>query len=267
MYNTLKQRARSSVKSKKGACAAYALICMLIFPVVDFSAYYLSILFRRYSSFIIWGEYAALLIFSSAIALGGSLFFLELSKKNDVSFINFFDGFENLFKAIALAFVIALFTALWSVLLIVPRIIAFYSYRVSMYILAECPELAPLDALRISKNMMQGKKMRLFLLDISFIGWFLLTAATCGIAGIYVIPYYKATNTEFYREIKADYIDRQNNPTPDDIDDNKNTDRSDDAGGADGTGSHGSAFDDENNKKDIHYRSDEERKNHTWSNQ
>ncbi len=182
-------------------------------------------------------EYITTLVFMSALSLGCAIFFLKLSKREDAEFINFFDGFENIFKAIVLVFVMGLFVFLWSLLLIVPGIMALYSYRVSIYILAECPELSPLDALRISKNMMKGRRLRLFMLDLSFIGWFILSVATFGIVGLYFIPYYEATNTEFYRELKADYIERQ-----------KNT-----------------SYTEDSIKKDkTAYRSAEERLNHTW---
>lgn len=239
MFNTIKQRAKNSVKKKKGACVSFALIYMLIFPVLEFSVHNLSILFRRYSSFVLLAEYIALIVFFSALCLGSSIFFLEVSKRKDADFMIFFDGFDNIFRAIGLTVLSGLFTFLWSLLLIVPGIVASYSYRAAIYILAECPEISPLDALRISKNMMKGRRLRLFLLDLSFIGWFLLTGVTFGIAGLYVIPYFKAADTEFYRELKADYIENQNNPK---------------AG----------QEDKDNNKSD--FRSEEEKANFTWEN-
>ena len=244
MFNTLKQRAKLSVKSKRKACTAYAFICLILFPVVDFSAYNLCILFRRYSEFITAAEYALLFIFASGLSLGAVMFFLQLSKRQDPDFLTFFDGFDHLFKAAALMFITELFVFLWSLLLIVPGIIASYRYRAALYILAECPDLSPMDALRISKKMMEGKKKRLFLLDLSFIGWTILSVVTLGIAALYFLPYCYAANTEFYREIKAEYIDRQNGiPSPD-------------------TDAEGSR--DTKNDGQPEYRSEEEKLNHTW---
>ena len=91
-------------------------------------------------------------------------------------------------------------------LLIVPGIILTYSYRLVPYILAENPEISGMDALKMSADMMRGQKWNAFVLDLSFIGWMLLTIITCGIVGIfYVDPYVHATDAELYKAIRDHY--------------------------------------------------------------
>ena len=91
-------------------------------------------------------------------------------------------------------------------LLIVPGVILTYSYRLVPYILAENPEISGMDALKKSADMMRGQKWNTFVLDLSFIGWMLLTIITCGIVGIfYVDPYVHATDAELYKAIRDHY--------------------------------------------------------------
>ena len=96
-----------------------------------------------------------------------------------------------------------LFRFLWGLLLIVPGIIKRYSYRMAPYILADRPELSGNEVLTLSRQMMNGHKWRTFVLDLSFLGWNILSALTFGLLGVfYVNPYRQCTNAELYRELK-----------------------------------------------------------------
>ncbi len=101
-------------------------------------------------------------------------------------------------------FLTQLFIFLWTLLLIVPGIIKSYEYRMVTYILAENPDINYKDALDQSKAMMDGHKMDTFVLDLSFIGWALLSTITMGIVGIfYVNPYVALTGGELYLTLKG----------------------------------------------------------------
>ena len=90
-------------------------------------------------------------------------------------------------------------TFLWTLLFIVPGIVKMYEYRMVPYILAEDPELEQSEVFRISRQMMSGRKMELFILDLSFFGWTFLSAMTFGLLGFfYVNPYIQATLAEVY---------------------------------------------------------------------
>lgn len=98
-----------------------------------------------------------------------------------------------------------LITGLFTLALIVPGIIKSYEYRLVPYILAENPSMKGSEARAISSKAMQGNKMNVFLLDLSFIGWLLVTVITFGIAGIfYVTPYIMSTNAAVYRHVCHD---------------------------------------------------------------
>ncbi|MBQ7976188.1 MAG: DUF975 family protein [Clostridia bacterium] len=113
-----------------------------------------------------------------------------------------FNGFYDFWSAFKVQFLQGFFVFLWSLLLIVPGIIKWYSYSQAMYILAENKGMPALEAIRRSKQMMEGRKMDLFVLELSFIGWALLTAITFCIAGIWTIPYMTTTYVNFYNSIK-----------------------------------------------------------------
>ena len=102
-----------------------------------------------------------------------------------------------------------LFLVLWSLLLVVPGIIKAYSYRMVPYLLKEHPELKSTQAITMSRRLMNGHKWNAFVLDLSFLGWFLLSALTLGILHIfYVGPYVQATDAELYKAITAEYSAR-----------------------------------------------------------
>ena len=97
-----------------------------------------------------------------------------------------------------------LFMALWSLLFVIPGIIAGYRYRFALYNLCENPEMGVMDAIRLSKQQTMGHKMDLFVLDLSFIGWSLLCALTLGILSIWISPYIQQTDLGYFEAIKAE---------------------------------------------------------------
>ena len=98
---------------------------------------------------------------------------------------------------------VSIYTLLWTLLFIIPGIIKSYSYRMVPYILAEEPELSGSEAIDRSREMMNGNKWRAFVLDLSFILWYLFGALTLGIGLVfYVLPYVEATDAELYHAIR-----------------------------------------------------------------
>lgn len=119
-----------------------------------------------------------------------------------------FDGFSQKYMENVLTmFLKNLFIGLWSMLFIVPGIVKTYSYAMTEYIKMENPDVSASQAIDISKRMMNGHKWDLFVLDLSFLGWHILSSFTYGILMIlYVGPYYYAARAFAYEEIKADAI-------------------------------------------------------------
>ena len=102
--------------------------------------------------------------------------------------------------------VLDVYKFLWS-LTIIGGIVKSYSYRMVNFIIAENPEIKPLNALTLSRKMMNHYKMNAFLIDLSFLGWNILRISTIGVAGILVDPYYNFTYVEFYYLLRKDYIE------------------------------------------------------------
>ncbi len=102
-----------------------------------------------------------------------------------------------------------LYMFLWTLLLVIPGIIKGYSYSMTSYVMVDNPELSYNAAIERSMAMMDGYKMKYFLLHLSFIGWALLSILTCGIGFLWLVPYIHQTSAAFYEEVKADWEARQ----------------------------------------------------------
>jgi uncharacterized membrane protein len=151
-------------------------------------------------------------IISSALSwcmwFGVMACFLDIARKTHLSYKRLFTGFrsfEFFFKFLITEFFQTLFLVCWYLLLIVPGIIKYYSYAMTEFILLDHPEYGPLQAITESKKMMYGHRMRLFILGLSFIGWFFLCIITLGIASLWVVPYYGTARAKFYIDLKAEY--------------------------------------------------------------
>lgn len=102
-------------------------------------------------------------------------------------------------NVVKIMFFRALYTFLWSLLFIIPGIVKSYEYRMIPYLLAENPEMDMEEAFSMTRQMMTGDKANTWILDLSFIGWNLLSALTAGILSIfYVNPYQHLTNAQLY---------------------------------------------------------------------
>ncbi|WP_289294348.1 DUF975 family protein [Romboutsia ilealis] len=105
-------------------------------------------------------------------------------------------------RAIGVTLLVGVIVFIGSILFIIPGIILAFMYSQVYYIMAENPEMSIMNCLKESSRIMKGHKMDLFILELSFLGWGILMVITLGIAGLYVLPYYNATLTNFYLEIK-----------------------------------------------------------------
>ena len=103
----------------------------------------------------------------------------------------------------------SIYIFLWSLLLIIPGIIAAYSYSLTFYLLIDEPELSAEAAIQKSIKIMEGNKWKLFLLHLRFFGWFMLCVLTLGIGLLWLIPYVQISFVHFYEDVKRDFEIRQ----------------------------------------------------------
>ena len=140
-------------------------------------------------------------VVGGTVQLGYAKFNLALVDHREARFSDLFSQFGRFGDGFVLSLLMTIFVVLWSLLLIIPGIIASYSYAMAPYILYENPGMRPMAAIKASKELMRGNKWRLFCLQLSFIGWSLLCALTAGIGYLWLRPYQEAAQASFYRQI------------------------------------------------------------------
>ena len=146
----------------------------------------------------------AVFILSGAVSVGYCKYFLERSRRN-IEFGNIgvcLDGFRgDIAPNIVTGILVSIYTFLWALLLIIPGIVKHYSYSMAYYIRCDNPNYTATEAIKESQRLMQGNKMRLFCLQLSFIGWFIVGLLCFGVGLLWVTAYYKAAEAEFYNDL------------------------------------------------------------------
>jgi len=139
---------------------------------------------------------------SAPLSLGLAIVFLHMARENGPEVGQLFAGFASFWNALGVYLLTFIFVVLWSLLLIIPGIIASISYSQVYYLLADHPNLEPIDAIRSSKVLMQGHKWQYFCLGFRLLGWVLLSLLTLGIGLLWVMPYMQTAYAEFYLELR-----------------------------------------------------------------
>jgi uncharacterized membrane protein len=165
------------------------------------------------SILLIWGIIT--FIIGGAIELGYCRFNKNLIKGTNPQFQDIFSDMNLFGKALGLRIVTTVLIILWSLLFIIPGIIAAFRYSMAFYIMDDDPGIGIMEAIERSKVMMNGNKGRLFCLEFSFIGWAILSILTCGIGFLFLQPYTQAAVAAFYLEISGQRMMPQTEPVYD----------------------------------------------------
>lgn len=144
----------------------------------------------------------AAIILGPVLLMGLTYVELDVRDGKGVSIERLFDPFHDFGRVWVVNFLMGLYTFLWSLLFVIPGWIKKYSYAMAPYIVAENPDISADDAITRSREIMDGHKWELFVLDLSFIGWHLLGPLTFGLIYIYVSPYIALAKVNFYDRIK-----------------------------------------------------------------
>ncbi len=143
-----------------------------------------------------------LFVIGGGIQLGLIRYNLDLlTRENPPAFLTLFSRMSIFGRALGLRLMTGILTALWSLLFVIPGIVAAYRYALAPYLMAEHPEMGVMEAISQSKALMRGNKWRLFCLQLSFIGWGILSTLTMGIGNLWLAPYRNAAETAFYLEL------------------------------------------------------------------
>lgn len=115
---------------------------------------------------------------------------------------------ETYWNVVKTMFMRGLFNFLWYLALIIPGIIKSYAYSMVPYLLADNPKLDYNEAIGLSQEMTLGHKFDMWVLDLSFIGWYLLGLLACGLGGVFVNPYYESTRAELYLVLRGAAVEK-----------------------------------------------------------
>jgi uncharacterized membrane protein len=138
------------------------------------------------------------ILISGPLTLGYAMFAISIFRRRETSPVEVFYGFERFGKALGLYIVMSIFIFLWTMLFIIPGIIAAFRYSMCFYILADNPNIGIMEALNESKRLMRGNKWKFFCMNLSFIGWGILCMFTLGIGFLWLGAYVEVTTIAFY---------------------------------------------------------------------
>ena len=146
------------------------------------------------ASFVVYGP----------IAVGHQAYLLKIVRGEKADLLTLLDGFKKDFgKNFLVGFMMQLFTALWTLLFIIPGIVKSYAYSMAFYISNDHPEYSWKECLDESQRIMKGNKWKLFCSQFSFIGWAIVaTVIPFGIGSAFLAPYTSVANAQFYEEVK-----------------------------------------------------------------
>lgn len=183
------------------------MISQNYWPIVGIT--FLAMLINTVANSVHFG--VAVSIFTYPVIMGLMLYYVGFSEGRTVGiadvFAKGFDGRYYLRRVGGYAWML-LFTLLWSCLLVIPGIVKAYSYSLTPYILAKYPDIDAKEALKLSMKYMDGRKADLFVLNLSFIGWILLSSLTVGLLAVfYVLPYFMITQTLWYKDVMQQLTD------------------------------------------------------------
>ncbi len=142
-------------------------------------------------------------VIGGTIQMGQAQYLLDQHDGLPLEFKTLFSKFDRFGVGFLQALLRGIFVFLWSLLFVIPGIVAAYRYAMTPFILAENPNMTASEAIRASKELMQGHKWRLFCLDFSFIGWSFLCGLTANLGYIVLNPYECAAHAAFYRDISG----------------------------------------------------------------
>ncbi len=182
----IRERAWNALGDQKGN----AVLVTLVFWALSAAA-----------SSLTWGALTILLL---PMQYAFCVMFLRLiSEEREVHVSDLFTVYRDQFeRSFLLELLVTIYTFLWTLLFVIPGIIKTYSYAMAPYLLQENPEMTASEAINESMRIMDGNKARLFWLDLSFIGWYLLSMLTFGLLLLIVVPYHMTARAEFYQELK-----------------------------------------------------------------
>ena len=192
-----------ALRSLEGNWGKAAIASLIYFAILEIAGNSPSFVLDPVPGMIGQGLITILLL---PLGWGYAVFFLRLIRREDTDYGRLFDGFSQYGRILLAELLKGIYVLLWSLLLIVPGIIKEYSYAMTDFILKDHPEMNGEQAICESMRMMEGHKMQLFLLDLSMIGWLILSILSLGIGFLFSYPYLCTAHAHFYEDVKAESL-------------------------------------------------------------
>jgi len=139
---------------------------------------------------------------AAPLALGFSIYALNLFRNGSADYNNIFDGFKSLGKILGVYFIMIILVILGMILLIVPGIILGLGFSMAYFVMIDKPELGVVDTLKESWRIMKGNKTKLLGLNLRFIPWAILGILCLVVGVVFVLPWMQLSYASFYEEIK-----------------------------------------------------------------
>lgn len=187
----LKENAKKQLKGKY----TDAIILMTLMYLISWGATLISGIFGVLAPIIV-------IILNGLLGFGYTSYFLKVSRGENVTYKELFAKTDLLIPYILITLLVGVFTFLWSLLFIIPGIIASIEYSMVYFIALDNPELSAKEVLKKSIQMMHGHKFDYFILGLSFFGWIFLGAFTFGLLYLWLTPYMSVTFANFYNKLK-----------------------------------------------------------------
>lgn len=193
-----KNRALSALENKWGNFVAITFVYGVIIGITQV------LLGDKDSPAILHLIGLVLFILALPLTWGYQTLFLGAVRGGEATAKDMFEGYnKELFsRVLTTTLLYYVYVFLWSLLLLIPGCIKSYSYAMTPYILKDNPEMKNNAAIEESMRMMDGHKLELFLLDLSFIGWAILSILTCYIGFLWLVPYMNMARVNFYEDLK-----------------------------------------------------------------
>lgn len=199
----IKNDAKIQLDGKRGTAALITLLLMLVSFIPNIC-----------TKFIEPGAVLMLInvgieIYITLLSIGCIIFYYAVMRGEEVSVEMLFSGYQYYLKGFFIYLLYGLAIFIGTVLLIIPGIIFALMYSQAVYIYIENPEMGVIECMKTSRLAMDGHKTDLLVLNLSFIGWVLLCAITCGILTLYVAPYAGVAQINFHADLMKEYMRRQ----------------------------------------------------------
>jgi len=204
---TYKENARKALSGKWSAAMAVAIMATILsilsvfVPGLDESDLF----------------FAIMIVFSGPLGVASAYFFLRIAQGKEATVNDFFSGLSYFVKAALVYVLVYVITFIGMLLLIVPGIIAAIGLMMTPYIVASNPKVGVVDALKLSWKMTSGYKMDLFIMSLSYLGWYIVVILTAGIANLYVHPYTQTAFANVYFALRDDLVNRRGEATYEDF--------------------------------------------------